>query len=195
VSHPPYPPYPPHQPYPPRPQKYRPRARTWVVGVLLLVLAAGSLAAGLSWVLAPLTREDAVFRASDGPTTVDLPAGESRALYTRGGDLVVCTATDADGRPVELRPVVGDFTYNEWTAQERFDTGAGDVTLDCSASGSAPFDADAEVRVGDVPSVGRFVTGLALAIGGPLVFGLAGFVVLVVALVLTLTRPKRPADR
>lgn len=188
MSHPPYPPYP-----PPQPQKSRPRARMWVTGVLLLVLAAGSFAAGLFWVLAPLAREDAVLRTSDGPTTVDLPAGESRALFTRSGDLVACTATDADGRPVELRPVVGTFTYNDWTAQERFDTGAGDVTLDCSATGSAPFEDDAEVRVGDAPSAGRLVAGLALAIGGPIVFGLAGFVVLVVALVLTLTRPKRPA--
>lgn len=195
MSQPPYPPqpYPPHQPYPPRPPKYRPRARTWVLGVLLLVLAAGSFAAGLYWVLAPLAREDAVFRASDGPTTVDLPAGESRALYTRSGSLVTCAAMDADGQPVELRPVTGDFTYDDWTAQERFDTGAGDVTLDCSATGSAPFADDTEVRVGDVPSAGRFVAGLALAVGGPIVFGLAGFVVLVVALVLTLTRPRRPA--
>ncbi|WP_139981964.1 hypothetical protein [Nocardioides litoris] len=176
---------------PPQPPagKPRPRARWFGVGVLLLVLAAASLAGGLFLALAPLAQEDAVVTVGQGPVMVEVPPGEERALFTEDGRQVSCTATDADGATVELRPVSSTTTVNEWTARERFDTGAGDVVLDCTASGNGT---DARVRIGEVPSGDRIAAGLVLAIGGSTVLGLAGLVVLVVTGVLWLTRPARP---
>jgi hypothetical protein len=169
------------------PPKYRPRARWWAIGLVLLVLAVASLAGGLYWALSPLAHEDDVFRAADGPVTVDLPAGEERALFVEDGYPVSCTATDADGADVELRDVTGEFTTNEWSAELRFDTGAGDVEFVCDTV--AP---GAEVRIGKVPTTGQFVGGLALGIGGPILFGFGGMIVLVVTGILWATRSPRP---
>ena len=181
VSHPSYAP-------PPAPrQKYRPRARWFVVGVALLVLAGVVFVGGLFLVLRPLTQEDAVITAGAGPTTLDVPAGEERAIFNRDGERVDCSVTDSEGTSLELRPVSGDFTYNEWTAEDRFDTGSGDVVVECASSIE-----DAEARVGQVPSTGGFVVGLLVAILGPLVLGLAGLVVLVVTGILYAVRPARP---
>lgn len=176
-----------HPSYAAPPPKYRPRARWWVVGVVLLLLAGLCFAGGLFWALRPLAQEDAVITAGEGPVTVDLPAGEERAVYARVGEPVACTAVDADGATVELRRISGDFTYDDWTAQQRFDTGAGDVVLDCTT-----VDPGSEVRVAQLPTTARFVTGLVLAIGGPVLFGLGGFVVLVVTGILYATRAPRP---
>jgi hypothetical protein len=174
---------------PPVQQKYRPRARWFVVGVVLLVLAGVVFAGGLFLVLRPLTQEDGVVAAGDGPVTVAVPGGEERAIYTRVGEPVDCTVTDADGKDRELRAVSGEFTYNEWTAQQRFDTGAGDVSLECTSSVEG-----AEARVAQVPSTGGFVVGLLVTILGPLTLGLTGLVVLVVTGILYAVRPARPRD-
>lgn len=168
-------------------QKHRPRPRWFVIGGALLVLAATAFVVGLFTVLRPLTQEDAVISPDDGSVTVDVPAGEERALFTRSGygTSGACLVTDEDGDRPRLRSISGDFTYNEWTAENRFDTGAGDVVVDCSAAGES-------VRVGQVPSTGAFVVGLLVAILGPIVLGLAGLVVLVVTGILYATRPARP---
>ncbi len=174
------------------PPGYRPRPRWFVVGALLIVLAAATFGGGLWLVLGPLLREDAVITAGEGPVEVDLPAGEERALFTRDGEPVSCTATDVDGEPVELRRVSADFTTGDWTADLRFDTGAGDVTFDCAsppAAGPA-----SEVRIGRVPSMRAFVGGLLVAVLGPIVLGLAGLVVLVVTGILYVVRPPRPRE-
>jgi hypothetical protein len=170
-------------------KKYRPRARWFVVGGALIVLAIAVFVGALVLVLRPLAQEDAVVVADGRPVTVDVPAGEERALFTRDLEPADCTVTDADGAAVRLRSVSGDFTYNEWTARQRFDTGAGDVVLDCTSDV-----AGAEVRVAQVPSTGAFVGGLVAAILGPIALGLAGFVILVVTGILYAVRPPRPRD-
>lgn len=179
--------YPPYGPTPT--PKYRPRARWFVVGGGLVVLAVVVFVGALVLVLRPLAQEDAIVAAGAGPVTVDVPADEERALFTRDGEPVDCTVTDADGAAVELRAVSGEFTYNEWTAQQRFDTGAGDVMIDCRSAV-----AGAEARVAQVPSTGTFVGGLVVGILGPIVLGLAGVVTLVVTGILYGVRPPRPRD-
>ena len=52
--------------------------------------------------------------------------------------------------------------------------------------------ADAQARVGQVPSTGGFVAGLLVAVLGPVVLGLGGIAVLVVTGILYGVRPPRP---
>lgn len=172
---------------PPQPTKYRPRARWWVIGGVLLVLAPVVFVASLFTVLSPLFREDAVFAADNQPHVVELPAGEERALFTPQGSTVSCSSTDGSGADVELRSVGGDFTVNEWQAVARFDTGDGEVTFQCQ--GAEPT---GDVRVGSLPSGGAFVVGLLVGILVPIVLGGAGLVVLIVTAVLYASRPARP---
>ena len=87
--------------------------------------------------------------------------------------------TDSAGNAVELRPVAGDFTVNEWTAVARFDTGDGDLTFECG--GESP---DSEIRIGALPSTGGFVTGIVVGIVVPLVLGGTGVIWLIVLAVL-----------
>ena len=91
---------------------------------------------------------------------------------------------------MDLRPVGGDFTYDEWEATDRFDTGDGDLTFTCSGSDLAD-----RVRIAAIPSVGGLVGGVVGAVVLPLLLGLAGFVTLVVTGVLWATGappPPRP---
>ncbi|MFB9313863.1 hypothetical protein [Nocardioides plantarum] len=179
--------HPSYSPPPPADQKYRPRARWFVVGVVLVVLAGVVFVGGLFLVLRPLTQEDGIVAAGDGPVTLDVPAGEERAIFTRDDEPVDCTITDSAGEARPLRGISGDFTYNEWTAQQRFDTGSGDVVLDCTSTVEG-----AEARIAQVPSTGGFVVGLLVAILGPLALGFAGVVVLIVTGILYAVRPARP---
>jgi hypothetical protein len=173
----------------PQPTRFRPRARWWVVGGVLLVLAPIVFVASLFTVLGPLFREDAVFPADGEPHQVSLAAGEERALFTPQGATVRCSSVDSSGADVELRSVGGDFTVNEWQAVARFDTGDGDVTFTCE--GTAMTD---QVRVGSLPTGATFVVGLLVGILVPLALGTSGLVVLVVTGVLHATRPPRPAS-
>ena len=172
----------------PQPTKYRPRARWWVIGGVLLVLAPIVFVASLFTVLAPLFREDAVFAADGQPHQVSVTAGEERALFTPQGSAAQCSATDGSGADVALRCVGGDFTVNEWQAVARFDTGDGELTFTCDGGGMT-----GEVRIGSLPSGSTFVVGLLVGILVPLALGTAGLVVLVVTGVLYASRPARPA--
>ena len=138
-------------------------------------------------VLRPLTQEDAVFSVNDTPVQVDLPAGEERALFSSTGFGVNCTATDGRGEQLELRPVTGEFTYNEWTAIARFDTGDGDVTLECGDN----MGMGERVRVAQLPSTGGFVGGIVVGVVGPLLLGSVGLVMLIVTGVLYATGAPR----
>ncbi|MEO9324912.1 hypothetical protein ABFT23_15565 [Nocardioides sp. C4-1] len=172
---------------PPPRRKYRPRARWFVVGGVLLVLAVVVFVAALVWVLRPLTQEDAVFAAADGPVTLDLPADERRGIYQRDGEPVRCTAATPDGATIEVSRVTADVTYDEWTAVEQLTTGDGGVVLTCESDVEG-----AEVRVAGVPSTGGIVAGVVVGVVGPLLLGGAGFVVLLVTTILWATRPARP---
>lgn len=169
----------------PVPRKYRPRARMWVIGGAMILLAVIVFVGGLFAVLRPLTQEDGIVAAGGPAISLDVPAGAERALFTRFGVPADCTVTDSGGRARPLEPVTGDYTYNEWVAINTFDTGNGDVSVSCTDS--------PDVRVAQVPAAGRFVVGLVLAIGGPILLGFGGLVVLVVTGILTATRPRRPA--
>lgn len=130
-------------------------------------------------VLRPLTQEDAVFAAGDTPVQVDLPSGEERALFSTDGTAVACSATDGSGRDLQLRAVTGEFTYNDWKAVARFDTGDGDVTFECD-----DLSPGAEVRIAQLPSTGVFVAGIVIGVVAPLVLGLVGFLMLIITAVL-----------
>src|SRR5688572_3863045 len=122
-SQPPYGGPPPQYAAPPR--RKRPRKIWFFIGGALIVLAPIIFVGALFTVLRPLTQEDAVFAAADTPVQVDLPAGEERALFSDRGVSADCSAVDGAGEEVQFRPVTGEFTFNEWTAVARFDTGDG----------------------------------------------------------------------
>ena len=119
-----------------------------------------------------------------------MPAHSQRALFSDGGSRLTCSAIDGTGAALPLRRVTGTFTFNEWQAVFRFETGDGEVTLDCSQPGGS-----AQVRVGELPSTTTFVLGLLVAILGPVVLGLTGGVILVITFIRYLSRPPvRAAD-
>lgn len=171
----------------PPPRRRRPRKIWFVIGGALIVLAPIVFVGALFTVLRPLTQEDAVFAASDTPVQVDLPAGEERALFSSSGSGADCTATDGAGEQLGLRPVTGDFTYNEWTAMARFDTGDGDVTFECSDSRGV----GERVRVAQLPSTGGFVAGIVVGVVAPLLLGGIGLLMLIVTAVLYATGAPR----
>ncbi len=173
-------------PYGAPPVKYRPKARWFVLGAALVLAAVLLFAAALFAILGPLFHVDAVFPASE-PHTINVPAHSERALYTDGGGGLTCSAVDGTGAVLPLRLVTGSFTVNEWEAVSRFDTGDGEVTLDCGMTGDS-----SRVRVGELPSTGTFVVGLLVGILGPVVLGLAGGLILVITFVRYLRRPARP---
>ena len=173
-------------PYGAAPVKYRPRARWFVIGAGLVLAAIALFVGALVAILGPLFHEDAVFPASE-PHTINVPAHSQRALYSDGDSGLTCSAVDGTGTALPLRLVTGDFTVNQWTAVFRFDTGDGEVTLDCSLTGDS-----SQVRVGELPSTGTFVIGLVVGILGPLVLGLAGGLILVITFIRSLTRQPRP---
>ena len=192
MSQPPNQPYGAHPPPPyaaPPPRRPRPRARWFVVGGVLLVLAPVAFVGALLLTLRPLMAEDAVFAADGQSHQVRLPAGEERAIYVDGASAdTTCEVTDGAGDPVDLRSPGGDFTYNEWEATAVFDTGDGDTTFTCT--GSDPTD---RVRIASVPSVGGLIGGVVGAVLLPLLLGLAGLITLVVTGVLWATgAPRAP---
>ena len=161
-----------------------------MIGGILLVLAPLIFVGALFTILRPLTQEDAVFSASDTPILLDLPANEERALFNDQNDPADCAATDGSGAPIEFRSVTGEFSYNEWTAIARFDTGDGDVTFECSGTS-----ADSQLRIAQLPSTGGFIAGLLVGILVPLVLGLVGIVILIITGILWATgapREKKP---
>jgi hypothetical protein len=153
------------------------------------VLAPLVFALSLFLTLRPLAQEDAVVPADGTTTRVSLPAGEERALYREIGSAARCEITDGSGKQVVQRPVTGDFTYNDWRAVSRFDTGDGDLSFTCDGF------PDGRVRIGDLPSTGGFVGGLLIGILVPLLLGVAGLVVLVVTAILFATgRPRNEPE-
>ncbi len=180
------PPYGPPPPYGAPPKKPRPRAVWFVVGGVLLALAPIIFVGALFSVLRPLTQEDAVFGVDETPVQVDLPAHEERAVFFEDLSGGQCNAVDGTGAAIDFRSVTGDFTYNEWTAAARFDTGDGDVTFTCQgATGSE------QVRIAQLPSTGTFVAGLLVGVLAPIILGLVGLLILVITGVLWATRPPR----
>lgn len=156
------------------------------------MLAGVAFVAGLFLALRPLTQQAAVFTAGSAPVRLEVPAGEERAIYVREGTAAQCRLTDSSGRQLGLRPVTGRFTYNEWVAVQRFDTGTGHVTATCTT-----VPPGASVRIGSLPSIGAFAGGILLSVVGPIALALAGTVVLVVTAVRWFTAtgqsPQAPA--
>ncbi len=159
----------------------------FVVGGGLLVLAPIVFGAALFLTLRPLAQEDAVLAADGSPHQVELPRGEERGLFAE--DLATsCVVVDGSGAAVDLRPTGGDFTWNEWTAVGRFSTADGDLTFTCTGASAA-----SQVRIGELPSTGGLLGGIAATILLPLLLGLTGLVVLIVTAVLWATGA--PRDR
>lgn len=128
-----------------------------------------------------------MFGADGGPVQVSLPAGQERAVFTTTDSGVHCSATDGSGERVAFRSVTGEFTFNEWTALARFDTGDGDLTFTCADE----IGTGGDVRIAQLPSGGSLVTAVVIGIIGPLLLGTLGFIVLVVTAVLYATRAPR----
>ena len=159
----------------------------FVVGGILLVLAPVVFVGAFYSMLRPLTREDAVFPADGQTHSFTTEAGQERALFSEDGAALQCTATDGNGRQVDFRSVTGEFTYNEWTAVSRFDTGDGDLDFTCTGGTGAE-----QVRIAQLPSTGGFVTAIVVGVVGPLMLGLAGLVILIITGVLWATgEPRR----
>ncbi len=157
-----------------------------MIGGILLVLAPIIFVGALFTVLRPLTQEDAVFSADGQEHQVSVDAGEGRALFTEDGRAVQCVATTGSGTDVQFRGVTGDFTYNDWQAVARFDTGDGDLTFTCNgATGSE------RVRIAQLPSTGTFIAGLLVGILAPLGLGLVGIVMLIITGILWATGAPR----
>ena len=168
------------------PAKYRPQARWFVIGGGLVAAAVAIFLAALFAILAPLLHQDAVFPSSE-PHTINVPAHSQRALYTDGTSGLTCSAVDGTGAVIPLRLVTGSFHVNKWEAVFRFDTGNGEVNLDCSLTGDS-----SRVRVGEIPSTGTFVIGLLVGILGPVALGITGGLILVISFIRYLTRQPRP---
>ena len=188
MSQPPYgpPPTPGWTPPPPPPRRQRPRVLWFFVAGAMILAAPLIFAGALFTVLRPLTQEDAVFAVAESPVQVDLPAGEERALFSTEGLSADCAVTDGSGRPVDLRPVTGEFNYNEWTAVWRFDTGDGDLTFDCTG-----VTGHEEIRIAQLPSTGGFVIGILVGVIGPLLVGGSGLIMLVIVTILWATGAPR----
>lgn len=182
-------PYPPGYLTPPRPRRRRPSVVWFVVGGVLLVLAPVVFGLSLYLTLRPLAHEDAVLPADGSTAQVSVPAGEERALYREVGSPARCEITDGSGQVLEQRLVTGDFTYNEWRAVSRFDSGDGDLSVTCDGFPGS------RVRIGELPSTGGFVGGLLAGILLPLALGLAGVLVLLVTTILFVTgRPRNEPE-
>jgi hypothetical protein len=161
-----------------------------VVGGIMLVLAPIIFVGALYTVLRPLTQEDAVFPADGQAHQVSSEAGAERALFSENGAPVQCVATDGTGAPVEFRGVVGDFTYNDWHALSRFDTGDGNLTFTCAAAAG-----NEQVRIARLPSTGGFIAGILIGVIGPLLLGLIGIVILIITGILWATgEPRRKLE-
>jgi len=186
-------PYPTKSGTPGDPRKPRPRALWFVVGGVLLVLAPVVFGLGMYFALGPLVHTDGVFDADGRPHHLSLPAHERRAIFVEPASFVGCDVTDGTGKQVALRHPSGDYTYNDWAAEQTFDTGDGDLTFTCSSGTPLDdqFGDQFEVRIGRIPSGAAMVGGILLAIVGPLVLGLTGLVVLIVTVILFATRPPR----
>jgi hypothetical protein len=188
VTQPPYPPQPtPYAGPPPPPRRPRPRKVWFFVGGGLMVLAFVVFVGTLILTFGRFT-QDAVFAAGETPVEVDLPAGTERALYSNSGFSVDCTATDGTGANVEFRPVSGEFTFNQWTAVSRFDTGDGHLTFDCVETSPGT-----QLRIGALPSAGGFLAAVAVGILLPMALGLIGLMILIVTTALWATGAPRGA--
>jgi len=153
------------------------------VGILgvMLFLAADSLAT--TWE-AEVTMPE--------PTTLDLPAGQTRWVWVPEDHTedVACTARDSDGADLRMS-VAGGRTHEDYDPAFSFPTGSGTVTLTCDR---APDSADPgwqaqgrTVWVGP-PQEQTYVpflqTALLLFVGGPAI----GVVVFVTALLVQIVR-------
>lgn len=207
LNQPPWPPQQPQgtppygQPYaqppysqPPRPpRRRRPSAWWFALGAALLVLTPIVFGVSLFLTLRPLAQQDGVLPADGSPHQVSVPAGEDRALFTDGPSASEgsCQVLDGSGQPLDLRPVQGDFTYHQWQATERFNTGDGDLTLTCTSAAS-----QSNVRVAQLPSTRGFVSGLLVGVLVPLLLGGLGLLCLLITTILFATgRPRHEPSR
>ena len=137
------------------------------------MLAPIIFAGAMFTMLKPLTQEDAVFAPGDAPVQLDLPPGEERAISTDSAP-VDCSAVDGTGEAVEFRPIDPEFTWNQWTALARFDTGDGQVKFTCTGP------AGSHLQLAPLPSPDRFVAGTLVGVWGPLLLGGIGLLMLII---------------
>lgn len=190
----PHPGRPPHggPPPPTGPVRYRPQARWWWVGGLLLVAAAAAFALGLFLTLRGFLATDGDVPVDGSPTVVTLGDTGERFVWAPAASTVGCTVTDtASGAELPLRGTGVSYTRSAGQGDQRaigsFRPTSTEVEVACTGQPGAGV-----VQVGPAVDGSRFVGGVVLSVLGPLVLGLAGFVVLLVTLILTLSRPPRP---
>lgn len=161
------------QPVAPRPVG---RSGIWI-GVALMVAAVLVLVAAGVIFWRSLSGDAPVVDADGQAHQVTLPAEETYGVFLTASRPATCTVLDG-GEEVDLGPVSGSYEVNQWTADREFETGSGDLTVTCTAT-----TADAEVRLGPLPSIGGLVGAIfgGLCLAGLL--GVGGLVLLVVTIV------------
>lgn len=171
----------------------RPRRRWFVVGALLLALAAVVLAVGLFTTVSRGTETDveALVRGGGQPVGAGVPVGEERMLFVPQGEPAPrCRVTDADGRELPLRtPSMGTTVTTggvTWTGFATFTSPTESIGVGCATTVE-------RLRVGS-PLGSGFVLGLLVTVLLPVVLGLAGVAVLVTTTVLWLTRAPGPSS-
>lgn len=182
-------------PYAAIPPKTRSSTAWWITGGLLILAALGSFPTFA--VLLFSTVGDAVENPSNVTFVADgrahpVSLGDAAKGYiwlngtTQG---VRCKVTDrANGRQLPQRGPSAVMEYDQWRGVSSFPAGSGRVAVSCR--GGTHLD---RALVGAAPRMGRVVTFAVLMFVTPLLLGLAGAVLLVVALVRTVSRPPMPA--
>lgn len=187
-------PVPPPYPSPPRPGK-KPPSWWWFLGPVLLMLASAVVfAVMLATTVQDLTQVDARVPADGEPHSVSVPAGEHMLFAdVPAGELPPCTITDDEGREIEQRDVVGEFTISrdgrEWSGLTRFDAGDGDVVITCARQAS--FGAG-EVLVTPGHEIGGFIARIFGTILIPMaLFGIGALWAIVLGVVILVRRTSR----
>lgn len=172
------------------PSERRPSVLWFVVGAVLMLVAAAAFAGGLFWTIRSSGGTDAVLTADGMPVAVSAPAGQRRMVYVvDGAAAATCTVADGTGLPRTPHPATGRTRVTtrgeQWIGVATFDSGDGRLTVACFAADRG------QVRIGD-PLGAAFVGRLLATILVPLLVGGLGLVILIVTSIRFATRP-RPA--
>ncbi|MBF4160449.1 hypothetical protein [Nocardioides acrostichi] len=173
------------------PQKYRPRGLWWAVGGVLLVLGIVVFAVGIVFSVKSAFATDASVPLDGSPHQITLEDTGERYVWASPDDSGTCKVEDADGNAVDLSRPTATYTRDKGSGEQqaylRFDPPSTELTVTCSSQSGT-----GEVEIGPAVDGSAFAGGIIAGILGGLVLGGAGFIVLLVTLILTLSRPKRP---
>jgi hypothetical protein len=176
----------------PVPKRRRPSGWWFVAASLLIVvgLAIGVLL--IAQIFLGFFSVDATIQGDGQTHEVTVKTDRDRMVWVdQNDDRPACTIVDkATGEEVRLEGI-GNAAYTkssgrrDWQGDATFDPGSGVLEVTCAQDGGP-------IQIGPAPEFGAPVGGLAAGILIPLLFGGAGFVMLIVVTVLYATG--RPRD-